>query len=101
MKSHKDNACTRLVDLPDIESFILVKTLLKLVWGEPFGQDTLPGCLKSVDEEQLYQLHLIGVRHYHVTWEHYMSTLPHDMSTPRHSLTDRTVSGSAISLTME
>ena len=77
--SHKDNACTRLVDLPDIESFILVKTLLKLVWGEPFGQICGGGAV-ALTTPHWYTSLLCHTATWHV------NTMSHDMLTPCHPL---------------
>ena len=37
--------------MPDIESLILVQTLLKLVWSIALGQDPLPRLVKPVRQE--------------------------------------------------
>ena len=44
--SDKGNPGAGLVDLPNVESLILVQTLVKLVWRVSLGEDPLPGLVK-------------------------------------------------------
>ena len=53
--SNERDSRARLVDLPNVEPLVLVKTLVKLVWHVSLGQDTLT----SISE-----LDGIGVRHF-------------------------------------
>ena len=50
--SHEGDSSAGLVDLPHIQSLILVQTLLKLVWSVALGQNTLPSLVKPDKQER-------------------------------------------------
>ena len=43
---NEGDACAGLVDLPNIESLVLIQALLKLVWSVALGQNTLSRLVK-------------------------------------------------------
>ena len=44
--SHKGDPGSRLINLPHIQSLVLIQALVKLVWCVAFGKDALPCLIK-------------------------------------------------------